>query len=109
MSILEAFDRAAVLSGKKMEYEYFDKNREGDHICYISDLRKMRSHYPAWGLTKSLDMIFEEVCAALLPESWSKYGSTRDVAGASRVFTKASAFSLVSYVLTGIGLGKLKT
>ncbi len=60
-SILEAFERAAALSGKKMSYDYVDKNREGDHICYISDLTKMRTHYPNWDLTKSLDDIFSEI------------------------------------------------
>jgi CDP-paratose 2-epimerase len=60
-SVLEAFDRIAVLSGKKMQYEYVDKNREGDHICYISDLSKMQAHYPEWNLTKPLDTIFEEI------------------------------------------------
>ena len=63
-SILEAFDKIAALSGKKMEHEYVDKNREGDHICYISDLRKMRADYPGWDITKSLDDIFEEVFEA---------------------------------------------
>ncbi len=64
VSILEAFERAAALSGKKMQFEYVDKNREGDHICYISDLGKMKSHYPGWDLTKSLENIFEEIHAA---------------------------------------------
>jgi CDP-paratose 2-epimerase len=64
-SILEAFERISTLSGKKMKYEYVDKNREGDHICYISDLSKMQSQYPEWSLTKSLDNIFEEI-----HESW---------------------------------------
>ena len=64
VSILEAFDRAAALSGKKMEHEYVDKNREGDHICYISDLSKMQAHYPGWTLTKSLDDIFTEIYQA---------------------------------------------
>jgi len=62
-SILEAFDRIEVLSGKKMQYEYVDKNREGDHMCYISDLSKMRAHYPSWDITKSLDDIFGEIYA----------------------------------------------
>ena len=70
-SILEAFDRAAELSGKKMQYEYVDQNRQGDHICYISDLAKMRQHYPDWDITKSLDDIFREIV-----------GSWRDRAGA---------------------------
>jgi CDP-paratose 2-epimerase len=60
-SILEAFDRVEALSGRKMEYRYTDKNREGDHICYISDLTKMRAHYPEWNITKSLDTIFTEI------------------------------------------------
>jgi len=60
-SILEAFDRVAQVSGTKMKYEYVDKNREGDHICYISDLAKIKSHYPQWSITKSLDDIFEEI------------------------------------------------
>jgi CDP-paratose 2-epimerase len=64
VSILEAFDRISQLSGKPMESEYVDQNREGDHICYISDLSKMREHYPGWDLTKSLDDIFEEIHAA---------------------------------------------
>jgi CDP-paratose 2-epimerase len=51
----------AEISGKKMIYEYKDQNRSGDHICYISDLRKMREHYPGWGITKSLNDIFLEI------------------------------------------------
>ncbi len=60
-SILEAFDYVEQLSGRKMRWEYIDKNREGDHICYISDLSKMRAHYPGWDITKTLPMIFEEI------------------------------------------------
>jgi CDP-paratose 2-epimerase len=41
--------------------KYVDENRIGDHICYYSDLRKMRSHYPGWSLTRSLKQIFEEI------------------------------------------------
>ncbi|AFY30872.1 NAD-dependent epimerase/dehydratase family protein [Calothrix sp. PCC 7507] len=60
-SILEAFDIVSSLSGKPMQYEYIDKNREGDHICYYSDLRKMQQHYPQWSITKSLTDIFTEI------------------------------------------------
>lgn len=63
-SILEAFDLAEQVSGKKMVYQYSDVNREGDHICYYSDLRKMRDHYPNWDITKSLPTIFEEIVAS---------------------------------------------
>jgi CDP-paratose 2-epimerase len=64
ISILEAFDRVASLSGLPMRYEYLEANREGDHICYISDLSKMRRHYPSWELSKSLDHIFVEIYQA---------------------------------------------
>jgi CDP-paratose 2-epimerase len=64
VSILEAFDRVSSLSGRTMQYEYVDKNREGDHICYISDLRKMKAHYPSWGITRTLDDTFEEIVRA---------------------------------------------
>jgi CDP-paratose 2-epimerase len=66
VSILEAFDRSAALSGKKMQFEYVDKNREGDHICYISDLGKMKTHYPGWDITKSLDHVFQDIHEAYL-------------------------------------------
>ena len=65
-SMIEAFDRVAQLSGKKMHWEYSDKNREGDHMCYYSDLSKMKAHYPAWDITKSLDSIFTEIV-----DSWN--------------------------------------
>lgn len=63
-SILEAFEAASALSGQPMHYEYVDKAREGDHICYISDLSKIKSHYPDWSISKSLPTIFEEIYAS---------------------------------------------
>jgi len=60
-SILEAFALIETISGQPMLHDYIDKNREGDHICYISDLAKIKSHYPQWDLTKSLQDIFEEI------------------------------------------------
>lgn len=60
-SIWEAFDMIEKLSGKKMKYDYTDENRIGDHICYYSDLSKMKAHYPAWDITRSLEQIFREV------------------------------------------------
>jgi CDP-paratose 2-epimerase len=63
-SVLEAFSLAEQVSGKKMVYGYVDKNREGDHICYISDLGKLRAHYPEWDITKSLADIVSEIHAS---------------------------------------------
>jgi CDP-paratose 2-epimerase len=66
-SILEAFERVEKLAGKSMKYEYVDAPRQGDHICYISDLRRLRSHYPEWRITRSLDDILREII-----ESWEQ-------------------------------------
>lgn len=65
-SIIEAFDRIRDLSNKEMKYTYFEENRIGDHICYYSDLTKMRNHYPDWNITKSLDDIFKEIYSSWL-------------------------------------------
>jgi CDP-paratose 2-epimerase len=63
-SILEAFRLAEQITGHSMKYRYVDENRVGDHICYYSDLRKMKSHYPAWDISKNLNRIFEEIAAS---------------------------------------------
>src|SRR6056297_3441795 len=60
-SILEAFEIIAEISGKPMKYKYDEQNRSGDHICYYSDLRKMKKHYPNWDITKSLKQTFQEI------------------------------------------------
>lgn len=60
-SILEAFDMVEQVTAKKMRSEYVEKSREGDHICYFSDLRKMRTQYPEWNLSVSLARIVEEL------------------------------------------------
>ena len=64
VSILEAFDIVESLTGKKMNWNYVDKNRIGDHICYISDLRKLKTHFPEWQITRSLTDILKEIVAA---------------------------------------------
>jgi len=66
-SILEAFKLAEKYSGKAQVHSYVEKARAGDHICYYSDLRKMRAHYPAWNVTISLDEIVKQIV-----ESWQK-------------------------------------
>jgi CDP-paratose 2-epimerase len=60
-SILEAFSLIESISGKPMVYDYSDKAREGDHICYISNLEKMRNDYPEWDISKDLNSIFDEI------------------------------------------------
>ena len=64
VSMLEAIARFEALIGRKLQVEYVDQNRVGDHICYISDLRRIRADYPEWDLQYGLDRVFEEISAA---------------------------------------------
>lgn len=66
-SILEAFQLVEKITCKKMIYDYLEENRIGDHICYISNLKKMREHYPNWDISIPLAQIFEEIV-----EAWKK-------------------------------------
>ena len=66
-SILEAFEMVEGLTGRKQRFSYVEQNRTGDHICYYSDLRKMRAHFPRWGLTRSLRETIIEIV-----EAWSR-------------------------------------
>jgi CDP-paratose 2-epimerase len=67
ISILEAFDLISEISGRPMNHEYVNQNRQGDHICYISNLAKMKAHYPGWDITKNLRTTFGEI-----HQSWLK-------------------------------------
>jgi CDP-paratose 2-epimerase len=60
-SIHEAFAMTRQHTGHAMKWRYVDENRSGDHICYYSDLRKMKAHYPAWDISRTLDTIFREI------------------------------------------------
>ena len=63
-SILEAFKIAETFTRKAQTYTYSDQNRIGDHICYYSDLRKLKAHYPGWDITKSLETTIQEIVEA---------------------------------------------
>jgi CDP-paratose 2-epimerase len=65
-SIWEAFQIAESFSGKAQVYQYVEDNRIGDHICYISNLAKMRAHYPAWDITVSLAETVRQIVEAQL-------------------------------------------
>lgn len=64
VSVLEALQQVGDLLGKPVPWWYEDGNRIGDHICYISDLTRLRTHYPAWQITRSLDLILTELVEA---------------------------------------------
>jgi CDP-paratose 2-epimerase len=60
-SILEAARLVDELGGGRLRTEYVDVPRRGDHICYISDLRKFQSHYPGWDVSIPLREILKEM------------------------------------------------
>jgi CDP-paratose 2-epimerase len=65
-SILEAFALTKEWSGREQNWTYVETNRVGDHICYYSDLTKMKSHYPKWSIAKTLKQTIAEIVS-----SWS--------------------------------------
>ena len=62
-SLTEAARLVEELGGGKLQTEYVDQARRGDHICYISDLTKLRSHFPKWDISVSLNEILAEIIA----------------------------------------------
>ncbi|HME41674.1 MAG TPA: NAD-dependent epimerase/dehydratase family protein [Syntrophorhabdales bacterium] len=66
VSVLESIDRIEQLLGIKMDVEYSDQNRIGDHICYYSDLTRLKKDYPTWSMSRSLDDIFEELARTMI-------------------------------------------
>jgi len=55
-SILEAIDTINKIAGTNWSnYTISEQNRIGDHIWYISDLTKFRTHYPNWNITIDLE------------------------------------------------------
>lgn len=62
LSMLEAIERIEGITGKKINTEYSQENRIGDHIWYISDVSKFKSHYPEWNFSYDMDRILNEMC-----------------------------------------------
>ncbi len=63
-SVLECIDKIKELSGHEVKWTLGDENRKGDHICYISDLSKLRRDYPQWDIRVSLDEILRQMIAS---------------------------------------------
>ncbi len=63
-SLLEAAQMVEQMGGGKLKTEYVDQNRRGDHVCYISDLRKLMAHYPGWKIEIPLRQIVHEIIDA---------------------------------------------
>ena len=60
-SMLEAIKLCEEIVGKKLNWNYSERNRIGDHIWYISDVSKFKSHYPEWKLNYNVHEIMKEI------------------------------------------------
>jgi CDP-paratose 2-epimerase len=84
-SVLECVDLIEEIGGYRVDYSYNETHRVGDHICYISDLRKLRSHYPDWSVTRSLRGIIAEMIEAEVGKQLSGGGGGSPRAAHARV------------------------
>ena len=73
-SVLEAIALCEQITGRKIKWKYDDRPRSGDHIWWISDIRKFRSHYPYWNLTYCLESIIKEIYCRCEAKSEPKRG-----------------------------------
>jgi len=65
-SMLEAISICEKISGNKMNYSYTEDNRVGDHIWWISDVSKFKSHYTSWNWEYGVEDILVEIYEALI-------------------------------------------
>ena len=70
--MLECIDWIEKLSPYRIEVRLCDQNRVGDHICYISDCRKLERDYPEWRVRINLEQIIEEMIESACREKNSK-------------------------------------
>ncbi|MDD5078450.1 MAG: NAD-dependent epimerase/dehydratase family protein [Candidatus Omnitrophica bacterium] len=61
VSMLEAIGMCEKLSGRKLDYDYVEANRSGDHIWWISDVSKFKSHYPGWGYKYGMEEMMRQI------------------------------------------------
>jgi CDP-paratose 2-epimerase len=73
LSVLESILEIEARTGKDLHREYVDANREGDHICYISDLRRLHTDYPEWTLHMSISDILDELVESHLARAEPAY------------------------------------
>lgn len=71
ISMLEAIAKTEALTGNKLTYTLSDQNRAGDHIWYVSDIRRFRADYPDWEYKFDMDTILKEMVEATIERNRS--------------------------------------
>jgi CDP-paratose 2-epimerase len=64
-SMLEAIDKCQDLAGRELQSSYSETNRAGDHIWWISDIRRCQAHYPGWSMRYDIDGMLREIFEAV--------------------------------------------
>lgn len=64
-SMLEAIAAVERETGRSLEWSYEDANRVGDHIWWISDVRRFQAHYPDWSYRYDQAAIIREIVEGL--------------------------------------------
>ena len=70
-SMLEAIEKCETIAGRKLDWAYQPTNRIGDHVWYISDLRKFQNDYPGWRQQYDLDALLQDIYAHNI-ERWDR-------------------------------------
>ncbi len=65
-SMLQAIEACEKISGRKLNWTYVEDNRIGDHIWWVSNVNKFRSHYPQWNYRYDLNAILREIHEAVM-------------------------------------------
>jgi CDP-paratose 2-epimerase len=76
-SVVEAIGKIETLTGRPMKWTYSEEPRAGDHIWWISDVRRFRSHYPDWNLTYDIDTTITEIHDSFVQRSRLAMGGSR--------------------------------
>lgn len=63
-SVKECISQIEEKLQRQVDWSYSEHHRRGDHICYISDISKLKAHYPDWNITVDLDTILDELIAS---------------------------------------------
>lgn len=64
-SMLEAIKIGETICGNTLDFTYMEDNRIGDHIWYVSDVKKFQDHYPSWNYCYDIEKIIAEICNAI--------------------------------------------
>jgi CDP-paratose 2-epimerase len=70
-SMLEAIEKCEAIAGRRLQWKYSDVNRIGDHIWYVSDLRKFQADFPGWRQQYDLDALLRDIHASNV-ERWDR-------------------------------------